>query len=66
MAANTPLSMLEEEERRARMPLGSFSAKLCSRSAISPMAAEMQLRELERKWKGAAERLRRGRRASGR
>jgi hypothetical protein len=66
MAVKTPLSMLEEEERRARLRLASYRAKLYSRSAISPMAAEMRLRELERKWKGAAERLRRGRRASGR
>jgi hypothetical protein len=66
MAAKTPLSMLEEEERRARLRLASHRAKLYSRSASSPMAAGIRVRELERKWKGAAERLRRGRRASGR
>jgi hypothetical protein len=61
MAAKTPLSMLEEEERRARVRLGAYRAKLHSRSAASPMATEIRLRELERKWKGAAERLHRAR-----
>jgi hypothetical protein len=58
MAAKTPMSMLEEEERQARVRLGSYRAKLHTRSAASPMAADIRLRELERKWKGADERLR--------
>jgi hypothetical protein len=61
MAAKTPLSMLEEEERQARVRLAAYRAKLHTRSATSPMAADIRLRELERRWKGAAERLRRAR-----
>jgi hypothetical protein len=61
MAAKTPIAMLEEEERRARTRLASYRAKLYNHSAASPMAVAMRLRELERKWKGAAERLRRAR-----
>ena len=61
MAAKTPLSTLEEEERRARTRLASYRAKLYDRSAASPMAVKMRLRELERRWKGAAGRLSRAR-----
>jgi hypothetical protein len=45
----------------ARTRLASYRAKLYNHSAASPMAVAMRLRELERKWKGAAERLRRAR-----
>jgi hypothetical protein len=61
MAAKIPLSTLEEEERQSRMRLAAYRAKLHTRNAGSPMASDIRLRELERKWKGAAERLRRAR-----
>jgi hypothetical protein len=64
MAGNTPLPILEEQERRARTRLGSYRARLYRHDATSPMAAEMRLRELERKWQGAAHRLQRAHRAS--
>jgi hypothetical protein len=64
MAGKTPISKLEDEERRARMRLGSYRARLYRRNATSPMGTQMRLQELERKWKGAAERLRRARRSS--
>jgi hypothetical protein len=61
MAAKLPLSTLEEEERRARVLLAAFRARLFDRNGASPMATEIRLRELERRWKGAAERLRKAR-----
>jgi hypothetical protein len=64
MAGNTQLLILEEEERRAPTRLASYRAKLYRHDATSPMAVEMRLRELERKWKGAAHRLQRAHRAS--
>jgi len=57
MAAKTPMSMLEEEERRPPVRLGSDRAKPHDRSTVRPIAAEIRLRELDRKWTGAAERL---------
>jgi hypothetical protein len=63
MAGNAPLSILEEE-RRARTRLASFRAKLYQHDATGPMAAEIRLHELERKWKGAAQRLERAHGAS--
>ncbi len=48
IAHKTPLSILEEEERRARFRLASYRAKLYNRGAASGMAAETRLRELER------------------
>ena len=60
MAATTPMSMLEEE-RRAPVRLASFRAKPHDRSAARPIAAEIRPPELDRKWKGAAQRLRRDR-----
>ena len=62
MAAKTPLPTLEEEERRARTRLASFRARLFRNDGASPMQTQIRLQELERKWKGAAERLSRARR----
>jgi len=62
MAAKTSMSLLEGEEWRVRVRLAAHRAKLHDRSAASPIAAEISMRGLERKWKGAAERLRRDRR----
>lgn len=64
MAGKTPISMLEEEERRARTRLAAFRGKQFHGSGGSPMKVEMRLRELERKWKGAAERLHKARHAT--
>jgi hypothetical protein len=63
MSGKPPISMLEEEDRRARTKLAAYRAQLLGGGA-SPMAAEMRLRELERRAQGAAERLRAARRAS--
>lgn len=62
MPAKIPIPTLEEDERRARIRLQAFRARLFRRDYMSPMGADMRLRELERKWKGAADRLRRARR----
>lgn len=64
MATKIAVSTLEEEERRAQVRLAAYRAKLYGRSAISPMAADIRLRELERQWRGAAERLRNARKRS--
>jgi hypothetical protein len=64
MGSTTPIETLEEEERRARIRLAAYRASLYRRNGLSPMRAEMRLRERERQWKGAAERLRRARRAN--
>jgi hypothetical protein len=61
MSTKTALSILEDEELRARVRLAAYRAKLYDRNPGSPMAMAARLRELERKWKGAAERLRRAR-----
>lgn len=61
MATKIPLSTLEEDERRAHLRLAAYKAKLYWSRAASPMAASIRLQELERKSKGAAERLRRAR-----
>ncbi len=58
MPAKVSLSTLEEEERHARLRLAAYRAKLYGRSAVSAMAAEAKLHELERRWKGAEDRLR--------
>jgi hypothetical protein len=58
MGAKTPLTVLEEEECRARIRLAAFGARLYRSDACSAIAVQRRLRELERKWKGAAERLR--------
>ena len=61
MVARTSLSALEEEERPARVSLASYRARLYRSDHASPMAVGMRLRELERQWIGAAERLRHAR-----
>lgn len=61
MSGKTPISTLEEEERRARTRLAAFRAKQFHGGSSSPMAVDIRLRELERKWKGADDRLRRAR-----
>lgn len=62
MGPKTPLPMLEEQEQRARMRLAAFRAKRFRRDSASPMAVEMRQRELERKWRGAVDRLRKAQR----
>ncbi len=62
MAAKVALSTLEEEERRCRRRLASFRARLYRHDAASPIAVDRRLRELERSWKGASNRLREARR----
>lgn len=65
MAANkrTPLPMLEEDERCARVKLAAYRARLYRHDGASPMAIEIRLRELERRWQGAADRLRRAKKS---
>ena len=58
MGAQTPLTVLEEEGRRARARLAAFWARLDRGDAASPAVVERRMRELERRWNGAAERLR--------
>ncbi len=65
MASQQPVEKLEEEERRARTRLAAFRAKRYRHDNASPMAVEMRQRELERKWRGAANRLRRAHRTQG-
>ena len=60
---STPIEMLEEEERNARLRLASYRARLYRHNGASPMETQRRLGELERRWKGAEERLRRARRA---
>jgi hypothetical protein len=64
MSVKTPISVLEEEERRARLRLAAFRARLYRSDGASPMATEARLRELQRRWKGASDRLARGRAAA--
>jgi hypothetical protein len=61
MAGKTPLAHLKEDERRARVRLASYRARLFDGKVANPVATEIRLRELERRWKGAAERLRKAR-----
>ncbi len=65
MASTTPVEMLEEQERRARMRLAAFRAKRYRHDGASAMSVEIRQRELERKWRGAASRLRQARRHQG-
>lgn len=60
MASRTPISQLEDEERRAHIRLAAFRARLLRRDG-SAIAYNRRLRELERQYKGAVERLRRER-----
>lgn len=65
MPHETPLSILEEEERRARIRLASFRVRLFRPDGMSPMTAEARLRELQRRWKGAADRLSKAKHRAG-
>jgi len=65
MGIPTPLQTLEEEERRARVRLAAYRARLYRHGPMSPIVTDIRLRELERRWEGAAERLRRARRTAG-
>jgi hypothetical protein len=60
MATRTPISQLEEEERRAQIRLAAFKARALRRDG-SAMAFDRRLRELERQYHGAVERLQRER-----
>jgi hypothetical protein len=64
MTSQTPISVLQEEERRARRRLAAFRAKLYEPGDGGAMRAKLRLHELERKWEGAAERLRKARRSA--
>lgn len=64
MTTKTPISMLEDDERRARRRLASFKARLYRDDSASPITTQRKLLELERRWQGAVSRLRRARRAS--
>jgi hypothetical protein len=57
MATKIPISQLEDEERRAHIRLAAFRARLLRRDG-SAIAFERRLRELERQYKGAVDRLR--------
>jgi hypothetical protein len=61
MAAETPLADLVEEERRARFRLALYRAKVYGGRGSSPMVVDQRLSELERRWQGSAQRLRRAR-----
>jgi hypothetical protein len=58
MGTKTPIAILEEEERRARIRLAAYRARLYRHNGASPIVVDRRLRELERKWNGAAKRLR--------
>ncbi len=62
MTVKTPISTLEQEERRLHNRLAAYRAKLYRKDGASPIAVDIKLRELERRWRGAADRLRRARR----
>jgi hypothetical protein len=49
---------LEDEERRARNRLAVFRAKLYAHPEDQTPSRRLRLEELERRWQGAAERLR--------
>ena len=61
MGTKTPIEILEEEERRARVRLGAYRARLYRHNGSSPIVVDRHLRELERRWEGAAKRLRNAR-----
>ena len=62
MRVTTPIEMLEDEERRARIRLAAYRARLYRSDGASPMKTQLRLAELERMWKGADDRLCRARR----
>lgn len=64
MGVLTPLEALEEEERRARLKLAAYRARLYCHDATSPAAPQIRLSEFERRWIRAAERLQRARNRS--
>ena len=64
MRTKVPLEPLKEEERKAWIRLAAFRARLYRRDSASPIDVERRLRELERKWKGAADRLSKAQRES--
>lgn len=66
MAHITPLQQLREEERRARVRLSAFRARLYRPDGASPMATRTRLQELERSWRLAAERLKTARERTSR
>jgi hypothetical protein len=57
MAVNTPLEVLEVEEREARMRLAAYRDQHYADDAPKPPGIEQRLRELEHAWKAAADRL---------
>lgn len=60
MTTKIPISQLEDEERRAHIRLAAFRARALRRGG-SAIAFDRRLRELERRYKGAVDRLRRER-----
>lgn len=61
MTTRVPISQLEDEARHAHIRLAAFRARLLRRDG-SAIAFDRRLRELERQYKGAVERLQRERR----
>ncbi len=61
MATRTRISVLEEQERLARMRLAAYRSNLHNRGASDPATIHRRQREFERGWSGAADRLRRAR-----
>ena len=65
MATRVPISQLEDDERRARIRLAAFRARVLRRDG-GAIAFDRRLRELQRQHRGALEGLRRERRGQGR
>lgn len=61
MTRNTPISVLEEEARRAHHRLTLHRARLYRGDIASPVVIDRHLRDLERRWWMAAARLHKAR-----
>ena len=58
MTGQPTLTALQDSEREARMRLATFRAKLYADPGRNTPLTQRRLAELERRWQGAAQRLR--------